>query len=200
MGIFSVFRKKATPEELEERSRKEREMAQAYYEKGQRLGRKLGLDKARERTNGFINRYPITFFVGFTVLIIVMFILNMVFIRTDFSSTSAKDINNVSRTVSINGTDSLQLALEKLYDEYIALGKELDGMMERDDLTAKDSARALSLYDRMLELESFFKDAEDGKLSLEPRHAGMAEEAPLPQALSENEGPEIEGQVTETGR
>nr|MBQ4455918.1 hypothetical protein [Clostridia bacterium] len=158
MGLFSIFSKKATPGELEERSRKEKEIAQSYYQKGYRLGERMGIHDAVRRTNVFINRYPLTFFSLFTVAIVVMFVLNILLVKLNFNSGFERNMGNAAAAVVAVENDSLQMAAERMYDEYTSLQVQLEGLMARDDLTAQDSAKAIDIYHRLLELEEFFMD------------------------------------------
>lgn len=153
MGIFSLFNRKTTAEEREERSRKEREMAQRYYDMGYSLGERLGLHRAVERTNAFINRYPVTSFAAFIAAIVVMFIMNTLLVKVDFNKQAEHDMGNAARSTVSLGEDSLQVVMEGLLDEYTALHGELEDIMGRKDLSKEDSLRAIDIYKRILRLE-----------------------------------------------
>lgn len=167
MGLFSIFSRQRTPQELEERSRREHEIAQKYYERGQRIGRKLGLDKAVRKTNVFLNRYPITFFAVFTAVIIASLALNMMLSRVDLASDTARNIRNVSSAVGGIQADSVRLVLEGLYDEYEELNGQLTEIIGKD-MTREDSVTALGIYERMTRLEEIFQEVRSGRVDLSP--------------------------------
>ena len=166
MGLFSIFSKKATPEQLQERSRREQELAQKYFEIGQKIGRKIGLENAVRKTNIFLNRYPVTFFSLFTLLVILSFVVNMLFLRVNFSSDTARNLQNVSGAVGAIERDSVQMVIETLYDEYVSLNDRLVGLTSKESMTKEDSTVAVGIYDRMTELEKFFEQARTGRIDL----------------------------------
>jgi len=166
MGIFSIFSKKTSAEEREERSRKEQELAQRYYDKGYRLGERLGLHRIVERTNTFINRYPVTSFAVFAVAVIAMFVFNTVMVKVDFSGKTERDMRNTASAAVTIEKDSLQTVMEGLLDEYTTLQGQLEDIMGRDDLTKEDSLRAITIYKRLLQLEDVFTGNEQAGIEV----------------------------------
>ena len=153
MGIFNVFKKDTSPAELEERSRKEKEMARKYYEKGQRFGEKMGMGKAIEKANTFINRYPITFFAIVTAIMAGSYILNLTLVRMDFTREVRQDMETMGRLPALTAKDSLDITMNEMYREYMALAEKIRAITSKATLTAEDSLQAMQAYQRMLDLE-----------------------------------------------
>ena len=73
MGILKFFKKQMTPEELEEKRKKEQEWADKCVKAGERFGNRIDLNGKIIRLNDFANTYPKTFFSIFMAVIVFGF-------------------------------------------------------------------------------------------------------------------------------
>lgn len=164
MGIFKrIFHKNLTPEELEEKSRKEKEWAEHYYRKGQEFGDKIGIDRRVQSVNDFANRYPRTFFTVVFGGIILSLVLNFVFSTThDILGETAGQLEEL-RIEPDPGTGRLLDEIQGLYAEIEQVGRQIETYMQKDSLTHEDSVQVKKLLVQYNSLTSLLEGNADGK-------------------------------------
>ncbi|MBQ2937202.1 MAG: hypothetical protein IJD96_13285 [Lachnospiraceae bacterium] len=152
MGLFN-FKKKLTPEELEEKQRKEQEWAKKCCEAGERFGEKIRIDDRIRNLNRFANNYPKTFFTLLFGIIIGCLALNIIFsgIGSIFSDT-AEDIKTVAMPKDTS-KDALNQEMKALYEEFMSLDKQLERKFSKDSLTRQDSIEIMEICGKMERLE-----------------------------------------------
>ena len=157
MGLFK-FKKKLSPEELEEKRKKEQEWAKKCCEAGERFGERIRIDERIRNLNRFANNYPKTFFTLLFGVIIGCLILNMMFsgIGRTFSDT-AKDIRTVAMPKDTS-KDALNKEVKALYQEFMSLDKQLERKFNKDSLTRQDSLEIMEICSRMEKLQQIMTE------------------------------------------
>lgn len=163
MGLFKLFKRNLTPEELEEKSRKEKEWAQKCYRSGEKFAEKIQLDKKVERVNRFANRYPKTFFSLIVGALVASFVVNLLFSLggMDLGGQAAKGIE-AGQMPAAPQRNVLQLELDSLYREMRDLGDEFDRIIEKEEKTEQDTLRMYQIYQRMQAVEELIVGKENG--------------------------------------
>lgn len=157
MGLFK-FKKKLSPEELEEKRRKEQEWAKKCCEAGERFGEKIRIDERIKNLNRFANNYPKTFFTLLFGIIIGCLVLNTMFsgIGNIFSDT-AEDIKIVAMPKDTS-KDALNKEMKALYQEFMSLDKQLERKFNKDSLTRQDSVEIMGICSRMEKLQQIMTE------------------------------------------
>ena len=157
MGLFK-FKKKLSPEELEEKRRKEQEGAKKCCEAGERFGEKIRIDERIKNLNRFANNYPKTFFTLLFGIIIGCLVLNTMFsgIGNIFSDT-AEDIKTVAMPKDTS-KDALNKEMKALYQEFMSLDKQLERKFNKDSLTRQDSVEIMGICSRMEKLQQIMTE------------------------------------------
>ena len=157
MGLFK-FKKKLSPEELEEKRRKEQEWAKKCCEAGERFGEKIRIDERIKNLNRFANNYPKTFFTLLFGIIIGCLVLNTMFsgIGNIFSDT-AEDIKTVAMPKDTS-KDALNKEMKALYQEFMSLDKQLERKFNKDSLTRQDSVEIMGICSRMEKLQQIMTE------------------------------------------
>lgn len=157
MGLFK-FKKKLSPEELEEKRRKEQEWAKKCCEAGERFGEKIRIDERIKNLNRFANNYPKTFFTLLFGIIIGCLVLNTIFsgIGNIFSDT-AEDIKTVAMPKDTS-KDALNKEMKALYQEFMSLDKQLERKFNKDSLTRQDSIEIMGICSRMEKLQQIMTE------------------------------------------
>lgn len=186
MGIFK--KKKLTPEELEEKSRKEKEWAEKCYRAGDRFAEKYNLRDRVERINAFVNKYPKSAFTGILTLIVGCFLLNMLVMKCSFNTESVgTDIKAISIQKD-NYRDPVKEEINKLYFEMDRLNRRLEKYMAKDTLTRDDSLAIGRIILRMNELNDLIEGKE---LSIQDSLQSVLHGQQIPQdSLTGTQSPE----------
>lgn len=170
MGLFN-FKKRLSPEELEEKKRKEQEWAKKCCKAGERFGERIRIDERIRNLNRFANNYPKTFFTLLFGIIIGCLFLNIMFsgIGSMFKDT-AEDIRTVAMPEDTS-KDALHKEMKALYEEFISLDRQLERKFSKDSLTRKDSMEIMEICSRMEKLQQIMTDkspvqAEEAEISL----------------------------------
>jgi len=158
MGILDkLLKRDLTPEEQEERSRKEKEWAEKYYRAGERFGERIGLRDKVDAVNRFGNRYPKTFFSIILALLVVSFGLNyMISTTAGIFRNEAENfeaIGSMSLSGGETGKESLNAELQAVIDDIKQVESELDVYFAKDSLTHADSIAVRDLLVRMKGLQ-----------------------------------------------
>lgn len=138
MGLFK--KKRLSPEELEEKSKREKEWADKCYRAGERFGRKYNFAQKVERINSYANTYPRTFFTILLGIILGCFVLNMVFVG--FGYSAGEQIQTDIEAVTIRpdrSKDKLNREINSLYKEMEHYNSYLEELTRKDSLTHEDS-------------------------------------------------------------
>lgn len=166
MGLFR--RKKLTPEELEEKSRKEQEWAKKCFDAGSRFGEKIRIDKKVEKINEFGNKFPKTFFSIIFGIIIGCFLLNLL-VKEGSGLLDETSGNIKSATLPKDtGKDDLNREIKDLYNEFIRLNTLFEEKMANPAKSREDSVEILNIYSRMEKLQQMVFEKE-----------GKGEESPM---------------------
>lgn len=164
MGLFK--RKKLTPEELEEKSRKEQEWAQKCFDAGSRFGERIRIDKKVERINEFGNKYPKTFFGIVFGIIIGCFLLNLLIKE---GSNLLNETSGNIKTATLpkdTGKENLNREIKVLYNEFIRLNELFEEKMANPEKNREDSVEILRIYNRMEKIQQIIFEKE-GKENVE---------------------------------
>lgn len=140
MGIFkNLFKRNLTPEEQEEKSRKEKEWADKCYKAGENFGERIGFNEKVDAVNKFGNKYPRTFFFIIFALVGGCLVFNIM-----FNSIGGMLSSGVEEVQSVEiGHDQVPAVIDqevsKLANELKTLGTEVDVMVKKGNLTREDS-------------------------------------------------------------
>lgn len=158
MGLFK--RKKLTPEELEEKSRKEQEWAQKCFDAGSRFGEKIRIDKKVEKINEFGNKYPKTFFGIIFGIIIGCFLLNLLIKEgSDLLNETSGNIKTATLPKD-TGKEALNREIKALYNEFIRLNERFEEKMANPEKSREDSVEILDIYSRMEKIQQVIFEKE----------------------------------------
>ena len=161
MGLFR--KKKLTPEELEEKSRREKEWAEKCYNAGEQFAEKINLRTKVERLNVLVNKYPKTFFTGMLAVIGGSFLINMLVMKCEFNTESmTTDIHSISIQRD-SSRDIVKEEINKLYFEMDKLNSKLESYMAKDTLTRNDSLAIGRIILRMNNLNEIIEGKESGE-------------------------------------
>ena len=180
MGIFK--RRKLTPEELEEKSKREKEWASKCYNAGEQFAEKYNLRDRVEQANKLVNKYPKSFFIGMLSLVAGSFLLNMMVMKCSFNTEAmSTDVNAISIQKD-NSKDVVKEEINKLYFEMDRLNQQLEKFEGKDSLTRKDSLAIGRIILRMNEINELIEgkeNAQSGGLAF-PEELNTSEEDSIP--------------------
>ena len=170
MKLFK--RRKLTPEELEEKARREQEWAQRCYEAGERFGNKIDLQGKIDKINTFGNTYPKTFFSIIFGSIIFCMIMNLLFVnKGSFLRHTGRDLNNAVATQD-DSKAKLNQGIDKVFQEYIALNHLLEELIVKEPKTREDSIQVVNICERLETLQSII----DGEPTMGQPQTDMEQE------------------------
>lgn len=156
-----------TPEELEEKRKKEQEWADKCVKAGERFADRIDLKGKAERLNDFVNTYPKTFLTIFLAVMAAGFVTNMLVagIRNVFLDT-AEDL----KTATLEKDTAIMRfnrEIEGLYKEYADLGEMLEKKLSQVVLSHDDSLEVLKISRRMEELQSLLNAGMSGETAFD---------------------------------
>lgn len=154
MGLFNrIFKRKLTPEQQEEQSRREKEWAEKCYRAGQNFGDRIAFSQKVDALNRFANRYPRTFFAIITAIVGGSLVLNLTF--TSFRGMLDSKTEQPQPLQHFEAVDpQVKQAIDKLYDEMETLTGRIDRYLEKDSLTHEDSVQVKDMLLRIHEIET----------------------------------------------
>ena len=162
MGIFKkLFHRDMTPEELEEKSRREKELAEKYYNKGVEMREKLGIERKVEGINRFANKYPITFFAILFAFVIGSCVINFIASSSgSFWNDTAEEIRDIPQIEQTfdDETKKLRRDILGMYEEMETIGKEIETYLKKDTLTHQDSLKIKEKLIRFQTLADFLEN------------------------------------------
>jgi hypothetical protein len=162
MNILRGFKNKS-PEELAEKSRKEKEWAEKCYRAGERFAEKYRLDTKVQKINEFGSKYPKTFFLILFGMIFGCAILNFTIATgSSFIKGQLESAEEISLPED-KGKEIIRNEIKELYVEMDALSKSIEKKLAADTITHQDSVDIVKMMNRMTVLNDIItnKEAED---------------------------------------
>ena len=159
MGLFKkIFKRKLTPEQQEEQSRREKEWAEKCYRAGENFGARIGFADKVQALNDFANRYPRTFFGIITVIVLGSLVLNLMFTSVSgMLSSKSEEPPAIERLQPVD--PQVKQAFDEMQTEMESLADRIDSYLDKDTLTHADSLEIKRMLLRVRELESFMQPA-----------------------------------------
>lgn len=154
MGILKkMFHRDLTPEEQEEKSRKEMELMQKCYDAGAEWREKLGVERKVNAVNRFANKYPVSFFaIIFGILGVSLLINILASSGTSLLEKAGNEVADIPVVESSIDKDRKKIS-DKLYsmaEEMQILATEVDSIIRKGNLTHRDS---VAVRDKLLRLQ-----------------------------------------------
>lgn len=159
MGLLKkIFKRKLTPEQQEEQSRREKEWAEKCYRAGENFGARIGFADKVKALNDFANRYPRTFFGIITVIVLGSLVLNLMFTSVSgMLSSKSEEPPAIERLQPVD--PQVKQAFDEMQTEMESLADRIDSYLDKDTLTHADSLEVKRMLLRVRELESFMQPA-----------------------------------------
>ena len=159
MGLLKkIFKRKLTPEQQEEQSRREKEWAEKCYRAGENFGARIGFADKVQALNAFANRYPRTFFGIITVIVLGSLVLNLMFTSVSgMLSSKSEEPPAIERLQPVD--PQVKQAFDEMQTEMESLADRIDSYLDKDTLTHADSLEIKRMLLRVRELESFMQPA-----------------------------------------
>ena len=159
MGLLKkIFKRKLTPEQQEEQSRREKEWAEKCYRAGENFGARIGFADKVKALNDFANRYPRTFFGIITVIVLGSLVLNLMFTSVSgMLSSKSEEPPAIERLQPVD--PQVKQAFDEMQTEMESLADRIDSYLDKDTLTHADSLEIKRMLLRVRELESFMQPA-----------------------------------------
>ncbi len=159
MGLLKkIFKRKLTPEQQEEQSRREKEWAEKCYRAGENFGARIGFADKVQALNDFANRYPRTFFGIITVIVLGSLVLNLMFTSVSgMLSSKSEEPPAIERLQPVD--PQVKQAFDEMQTEMESLADRIDSYLDKDTLTHADSLEVKRMLLRVRELESFMQPA-----------------------------------------
>ncbi|MBO5740691.1 MAG: hypothetical protein J6R54_01735 [Bacteroidaceae bacterium] len=159
MGLLKkIFKRKLTPEQQEEQSRREKEWAEKCYRAGENFGARIGFADKVQALNDFANRYPRTFFGIITVIVLGSLVLNLMFTSVSgMLSSKSEEPPAIERLQPVD--PQVKQAFDEMQTEMESLADRIDSYLDKDTLTHADSLEIKRMLLRVRELESFMQPA-----------------------------------------
>lgn len=159
MGLLKkIFKRKLTPEQQEEQSRREKEWAEKCYRAGENFGARIGFADKVQALNDFANRYPRTFFGIITVIVLGSLVLNLMFTSVSgMLSSKSEEPPAIERLQPVD--PQVKQAFDEMQTEMESLANRIDSYLDKDTLTHADSLEIKRMLLRVRELESFMQPA-----------------------------------------
>ena len=159
MGLLKkIFKRKLTPEQQEEQSRREKEWAEKCYRAGGTFGARIGFADKVQALNDFANRYPRTFFGIITAIVLGSLVLNLMFTSVSgMLSSKSEEPPAIERLQPVD--PQVKQAFDEMQTEMESLADRIDSYLDKDTLTHADSLEIKRMLLRVRELESFMQPA-----------------------------------------
>ena len=159
MGLLmKFFKRKRTPEQPEEQSRREKEWAEKCYRAGENFGARIGFADKVQALNDFANRYPRTFFGIITAIVLGSLVLNLMFTSVSgMLSSKSEEPPAIERLQPVD--PQVKQAFDEMQTEMESLADRIDSYLDKDTLTHADSLEIKRMLLRVRELESFMQPA-----------------------------------------
>lgn len=159
MGLLKkIFKRKLTPEQQEEQSRREKEWAEKCYRAGENFGARIGFADKVQALNDFANRYPRTFFGIITAIVLGSLVLNLMFTSVSgMLSSKSEEPPAIERLQPVD--PQVKQAFDEMQTEMESLADRIDSYLDKDTLTHADSLEIKRMLLRVRELESFMQPA-----------------------------------------
>jgi len=159
MGLLKkIFKRKLTPEQQEEQSRREKEWAEKCYRAGENFGARIGFADKVQALNDFANHYPRTFFGIITVIVLGSLVLNLMFTSVSgMLSSKSEEPPAIERLQPVD--PQVKQAFDEMQTEMESLADRIDSYLDKDTLTHADSLEIKRMLLRVRELESFMQPA-----------------------------------------
>ena len=159
MGLLKkIFKRKLTPEQQEEQSRREKEWAEKCYRAGENFGARIGFADKVQALNDFANRYPRTFFGIITAIVLGSLVLNLMFTSVSgMLSSKSEEPPAIERLQPVD--PQVKQAFDEMQTEMESLADRIDSYLDKDTLTHADSLEVKRMLLRVRELESFMQPA-----------------------------------------
>ena len=159
MGLLKkIFKRKLTPEQQEEQSRREKEWAEKCYRAGENFGARIGFADKVQALNDFANRYPRTFFGIITAIVLGSLVLNLMFTSVSgMLSSKSEEPPAIERLQPVD--PQVKQAFDEMQTEMESLADRIDSYLDKDTLTHADSLEIKRMLLRVRELESFKQPA-----------------------------------------
>lgn len=146
MGLFAkLFKKNLTPEEQEKKSQEEKEWAEKCMRAGETFAEKIKYKEKIDSINNFANKYPRTFFLILTGLILGCFVLNWALSSTiSLFENEQENVEVLQRkelpTLEEDAADKMiKVTFDSLMDRTSVLEKQLNVYLEQDSFSHQDS-------------------------------------------------------------
>ena len=159
MGLLKkIFKRKLTPQQQEEQSRREKEWAEKCYRAGENFGARIGFADKVQALNDFANRYPRTFFGIITAIVLGSLVLNLMFTSVSgMLSSKSEEPPAIERLQPVD--PQVKQAFDEMQTEMESLADRIDSYLDKDTLTHADSLEIKRMLLRVRELESFMQPA-----------------------------------------
>lgn len=153
MGLLrKIFKRKLTPEQQEEQSRREKEWAEKCYKAGERFGERIGFGRHVNSLNTFANRYPRTFFGIIAAVVLGSLFINIMFTSVGaFLDTQTPDMPKIEHAQPM--APEVKEGINRLYDEYTTLAEGIEKYLDKETLTREDSVEIKRMLVRIKEIE-----------------------------------------------
>lgn len=157
MGLLKkIFKRKLTPQQQEEQSRREKEWAEKCYRAGENFGARIGFADKVQALNDFANRYPRTFFGIITVIVMGSLVLNFMFTSvSSMLSSKSEEPPAIERLQPVD--PQVKQAFDEMQTEMESLADRIDSYLDKDTLTHADSLEVKRMLIRVRELESIMQ-------------------------------------------
>lgn len=156
MGLFKkILKKNLTLEEQEKKSQEEREWAEKCMKAGENFAKKIKFDEKVNSINSFANKYPRTFFMILTGIILGCFLINHIlstsinFFDNEIENVEVFEKREMPKLEEDEVMKMMRTTTDSLINRAKVLEQELNNYLDKDSYSREDS---IKIRDILLEI------------------------------------------------
>lgn len=145
--IKKLFKRDLTPEQQEEKSRKEKEWMERNWQRGYRFAEKIGLRDKIDKIDKWGTKYPKTFFgIIFACLFLSIILNHCAAMKSDSVEENIQNLKSIGDMGYTPPQDTkLGVEIIQMYEELDGIDKQIRQIISKDSLTHEDSVKVRDL-------------------------------------------------------